>query len=84
MAGLAGKIKSARGGYDIPSGVNPITQLHEDEMVLPSQHANTIREMGNALRNGASFGAAAVAEGAGAGTTVLILVPLMLKELETL
>ncbi|MDC4318267.1 phage tail protein [Acinetobacter baumannii] len=70
VAGLAGKIKSARGGYDIPSGVNPITQLHEDEMVLPSQHANTIREMGNALRNGASFGAAAVAEGAGAGTTV--------------
>ena len=58
VAGLAGKIKSARGGYDIPSGVNPITQLHEDEMVLPSQHANTIREMGNALRNGASFGAA--------------------------
>ncbi|MBN6526330.1 phage tail protein, partial [Acinetobacter pittii] len=41
VAGLAGKIKSARGGYDIPSGVNPVTQLHEDEMVLPSQHANT-------------------------------------------
>ncbi|MGZ2083836.1 phage tail protein, partial [Acinetobacter baumannii] len=60
---------SARGGYDIPSGVNPITQLHEDEMVLPSQHANTIREMGNALRSGASFGAAAASEGGG-GTNV--------------
>ncbi|MDV7645771.1 phage tail protein [Acinetobacter baumannii] len=72
VAGLAGKIKSARGGYDIPSGVNPITQLHEDEMVLPSQHANTIREMGNALRSGASFGAAAAAEGGSAGATINI------------
>lgn len=72
VAGLAGKIKSAQGGYDIPSGVNPVTQLHEDEMVLPSQHANTIREMGKALRNGASFGAAAVAEGGGAGATINI------------
>lgn len=70
VAGLAGKIKSARGGYDIPSGVNPVTQLHEDEMVLPSQHANTIREMGKAMRSGASFGAAAAAEGGGAGPTI--------------
>ncbi|MDV7419087.1 phage tail protein [Acinetobacter baumannii] len=72
VAGLAGKIKSARGGYDIPSGVNPVTQLHEDEMVLPSQHANTIREMGKALRSGASFGAAAASEGGGAGATINI------------
>ncbi|MEB6670647.1 phage tail protein [Acinetobacter pittii] len=72
VAGLAGKIKSARGGYDIPSGVNPVTQLHEDEMVLPSQHANTIREMGKAMRSGASFGAAAAAEGSGAGATINI------------
>ncbi|AQV16910.1 phage tail protein [Acinetobacter pittii] len=72
VAGLAGKIKSARGGYDIPSGVNPVTQLHEDEMVLPSQHANTIREMGKAMRSGASFGAAAAAEGGGAGSTIHI------------
>lgn len=72
VAGLAGKIKSARGGYDIPSGVNPVTQLHEDEMVLPSQHANTIREMGKAMRSGASFGAAAAADGGGAGPTINI------------
>ncbi|MDV8152319.1 transglycosylase SLT domain-containing protein [Acinetobacter pittii] len=71
VGGLAGKIKSARGGYDIPSGVNPVTQLHEDEMVLPSQHANTIREMGKAMRSGASFGAAA-AEGGGAGPSIHI------------
>ncbi|MFW1965165.1 hypothetical protein, partial [Acinetobacter baumannii] len=48
---------------------NTIKHLHEDEIVLPSQHANTIREMGNALRRGASFGAAAASEGGG-GTNV--------------
>lgn len=37
--------KSAAGGYDIPAGVNPMTQLHEEEMVLPREHANTIRRM---------------------------------------
>lgn len=38
--------KSAKGGFDIPSGMNPMTQLHEEEMVLPAEHAKTIREMG--------------------------------------
>ncbi|EPW3886457.1 phage tail protein, partial [Acinetobacter baumannii] len=52
VAGLAGKIKSARGGYDIPAGVNPMTQLHEEEMVLPKQHANTIRALGKSMANG--------------------------------
>lgn len=36
---------SAAGGYDIPSGVNPITQLHQDEMVLPADLANSVRSM---------------------------------------
>lgn len=36
VGGIAGKVKSARGGYDIPAGVNPVTQLHEEEMVLPT------------------------------------------------
>lgn len=40
-----GNIKSARGGMDIPAGVNPLTQLHEREMVLPAQHADTIRRL---------------------------------------
>ncbi len=40
-----GKRKSAMGGYDIPRGVNPMTQLHEEEMVLPKQYANVIRGM---------------------------------------
>lgn len=36
---------SASGGFDIPGGVNPITQLHQREMVLPAQYADMIREM---------------------------------------
>ncbi len=36
-------IMSAAGGYDIPSGVNPLTQLHEKEMVLPAPQADVIR-----------------------------------------
>jgi hypothetical protein len=46
VSALAGKVKSARGGYDIPAGTDPMTQLHEEEMVLPRQHANTIRALG--------------------------------------
>ena len=36
-------IASAEGGYDIPAGVNPVTQLHEKEMVLPKAQAEVIR-----------------------------------------
>lgn len=43
MGGLA--VASAAHGFDIPSGVNPMTQLHEQEMVLPAEHANTIRQL---------------------------------------
>ncbi|UCV15524.1 phage tail tape measure protein [Quatrionicoccus australiensis] len=45
VAGIVGNLPSAAGGYDVPSGVNPITQIHEEEMVLPREHANTIRRM---------------------------------------
>jgi len=34
---------SAQGGYDIPAGVRPLTQLHAREMVLPAELADTIR-----------------------------------------
>lgn len=37
--------KSAEGGYDIPTGVNPVTQLHQQEMVLPAPLANAVRGM---------------------------------------
>jgi hypothetical protein len=38
-------VPSAAGGFDIPAGVNPLTQLHEQEMVLPKDQANVIRDM---------------------------------------
>jgi hypothetical protein len=45
LLSLAGNIKSAAGGFDIPSGMNPFTQLHSQEMVLPAELANKIRGM---------------------------------------
>jgi hypothetical protein len=36
---------SAEGGFDIPAGMNPMTQLHQKEMVLPAKHADVIRDM---------------------------------------
>lgn len=41
----AGITASAAGGYDIPSGVNPVTQLHQNEMVLPADLASNVRNM---------------------------------------
>ncbi len=45
---------SAAGGFDIPAGTNPVTQLHEQEMVLPAQYADVIRKM--ATGGGAAAG----------------------------
>lgn len=36
---------SASEGYDIPAGVNPVTQLHQREMVLPAAQADVVRDM---------------------------------------
>jgi len=44
VVGFARNIASASRGYDIPSGVNPMTQLHQEEMVLPASIANPLRE----------------------------------------
>ena len=41
---FGGLLASASGGFDIPSGMNPLTQLHEQEMVLPAHIANPLRE----------------------------------------
>lgn len=38
-------LASASGGYDIGAGVNPITQLHEKEMVLPATIAAGFRKI---------------------------------------
>ena len=59
MGGLA--VASASGGFDIPSGANPLTQLHENEMVLPAHIANPLRD---SLASGSS--------GGGSGSTVNI------------
>lgn len=39
-----GALLAAAGGFDVPHGVNPITQLHQEEMVLPANIANPLRE----------------------------------------
>jgi tape measure domain-containing protein len=40
QAGLA-----AEQGFDVPAGMNPVTQLHQKEMVLPASQADVIRNM---------------------------------------
>jgi tape measure domain-containing protein len=42
---LRSGLKSAAGGYDIGKGVNPMVQLHEEEMVLPKNLARGVRSM---------------------------------------
>jgi BarA-like signal transduction histidine kinase len=45
LEGITAPLLSASSGFDVPSGMNPITQLHEREMVLPAQYADVIRGM---------------------------------------
>ena len=45
VMGSKSSVPSAYAGYDIPAGLNPMTQLHEREMVLPAKHADVIRAM---------------------------------------
>lgn len=49
VMGMSSKVPSAAGGFNIPRGVNPLTQLHEEEMVLPADIANPLR---NAIDGG--------------------------------
>ena len=65
VSAIVGKVASARGGYDIPAGVNPMTQLHEEEMVLPKQHANTIRALGKSVTGDGSMSSSQATEGGG-------------------
>lgn len=52
VAGLASSVASAEGGYDIPAGINPMTQLHEKEMVLPKAQAEAVRNMADGNGSG--------------------------------
>ncbi len=54
VMGLASSVRSAAGGFDVPSGLNPVTQLHSQEMVLPAHLANAVRSMAGA--SGSSSG----------------------------
>lgn len=45
VGGLSSRIPSAEGGWSIPAGLNPLTQLHEQEMVLPKAEADAVRRM---------------------------------------
>ncbi|MBQ0934653.1 hypothetical protein [Ideonella paludis] len=68
VAALAGRVSSAEGGYDIPANVNPLTQLHEKEMVLPAKHADVIRQLADSnFAQANSNQAPVVFHGMGAG-----------------
>lgn len=47
-----GAVASASGGFDIPAGINPLTQLHQNEMVLPDKHAAVIRRLADEGQGG--------------------------------
>ena len=68
-----GALASAAGGYDIPSGVNPIVQTHEEEMILPATLANPLRSMLASNENG-RHGASNDNGGSGGGDTYQIAV----------
>jgi hypothetical protein len=58
VLGLGASVPSAARGWDIPAGINPIAQLHEQEMVLPADQANVIRDMAAGGGGGAAQPAA--------------------------
>ena len=45
VIGMGSKLASAAGGWDLPKGINPVTQLHSGEMVLPQALADKVRNM---------------------------------------
>lgn len=59
VSGL-GKRKSAMGGYDIPKGLNPVVQTHEEEMILPRKYADVIRGLAAGDGSGQAAGGAPV------------------------
>jgi hypothetical protein len=48
-----GASAAAEGGFDVPSNMSPVTQLHPSEMVLPATLADTVRA---GVTNGANGG----------------------------
>jgi hypothetical protein len=48
MLAFVRSMKTAAGGFDVPSSINPMTQLHGGEMVLPKDLADKVRGMTSA------------------------------------
>ena len=73
VVALKAQVASAAGGYDVPAGVNPVTQLHAEEMVLPARIANPMRDMVSRFSAMNANGATPANDGAGATATHLHL-----------
>lgn len=56
VSGMSKNVKSAANGFDIPKGMNPMVQTHEEEMILPSKYANGLREIINGGQTGSREG----------------------------
>jgi len=54
FAALQPYVAMATRGFDVPSGSNPLTQLHSEEMVLPAHLANIIRDLATGGKGGSS------------------------------
>ncbi len=75
---------SASGGYDIPAGINPMTQLHQEEMVLPAHLANAVRSMaagGGAGQGDVHFHAHGLVDKAGVETFFKTHGPVLAREM---
>jgi hypothetical protein len=70
-------VASAAGGYDIPTGVNPITQLHQEEMVLPASISNSLRGMIASGPGGSAAGGGGAGGGSRGGDTYHMTIPSM-------
>lgn len=69
VSGMGSKMKSARRGYSVPRGVNPMMQIHEEEQVLPKDEANVFRSL-KGLPGMLASTQAAMAEGGAGGNSV--------------
>ncbi len=72
--------KSAADGYNIPSGLNPVTQLHQEEMVLPADIANPLRQN---LAGGGGSGVQVNVQGASVGDFLLLHKSELVKALKS-
>ena len=78
IMGLMANIPKAAGGYDIPTGINPLVQAHGGEMILPEKYADVLRSMadktGGKLGGGQAQGALTLNINAIDGASVMRMV----------